>query len=42
MKKVCPKCFCIIDDGVGQHMIWCPDAPDVIEELKEMFGIDKD
>lgn len=38
MKKVCPKCLRIIEDGVG-HADWCPE---VLDELKRMLGIDKD
>ena len=36
MKKICQKCFCIIEDGVG-HAVWCDS---VLDELKEMFGLD--
>lgn len=37
MKKICQKCFCIIEDGVG-HADWCDDT---VEKLKELFGFNE-
>lgn len=37
MKKICPTCFCIIEDGIG-HADFCPVPVKILEEL---FGFDK-
>ena len=40
MKKICPTCFCIIEDGVG-HADFCPEPAKILEELFGFDGVDK-
>src|SRR5574343_281659 len=37
MKKICPTCFCEVENGIG-HAEWCPEPVKILEEL---FGFDK-
>lgn len=39
MKKICPTCFCIIEDGVG-HAEFCPEPAKILEELFGFNGKD--
>ena len=36
---ICDKCFTQIYNP-GDHQPWCPSYPEMVDNLKDLFGID--